>query len=217
MADMAAVDSDPELLVLHGVRLGGLSDAPALASRWSLDRADVHELLLDFEAHGWVRKVEDLAGIRGWWLTDAGRTEGECRLAAELDTTGRRDTVRTAYDVVLGLNARLLRACTDWQIRPAPGDRFAANDHADWSWDERVLQELAALGQRMRPVCRELTGVLTRFRGYDDRFVGALSRVDQGDGSWVDRPGADSCHTVWFQLHEDLLATLGIQRGEEGR
>jgi hypothetical protein len=25
----------------------------------------------------------------------------------------------------------------------------------------------------------------------------------------------DSCHTVWMELHEDLMATLGIQRGAE--
>jgi hypothetical protein len=25
-----------------------------------------------------------------------------------------------------------------------------------------------------------------------------------------------SYHTVWFELHEDLLATLGIERSSEG-
>jgi hypothetical protein len=25
----------------------------------------------------------------------------------------------------------------------------------------------------------------------------------------------DSYHSVWFELHEDLLATLGIERGSE--
>jgi hypothetical protein len=24
--------------------------------------------------------------------------------------------------------------------------------------------------------------------------------------------GIDSCHSVWMELHEDLLATLGMQR-----
>jgi hypothetical protein len=26
----------------------------------------------------------------------------------------------------------------------------------------------------------------------------------------------DSYHTVWFELHEDLLSTLGIERSKEG-
>jgi hypothetical protein len=25
-----------------------------------------------------------------------------------------------------------------------------------------------------------------------------------------------SYHTVWFEMHEDLLSTLGIERGSEG-
>jgi hypothetical protein len=28
----------------------------------------------------------------------------------------------------------------------------------------------------------------------------------------VDRTDVDSCHRVWFELHEDLVATLGIDR-----
>jgi hypothetical protein len=36
-----------------------------------------------------------------------------------------------------------------------------------------------------------------------------------GDRPWVDGSDRDSCHTVWFQLHEDLLATLGLRRGDE--
>ena len=36
-----------------------------------------------------------------------------------------------------------------------------------------------------------------------------------GQNAWVDGVGVDSCHTVWMQLHEDLLATLGLDRGEE--
>jgi hypothetical protein len=32
----------------------------------------------------------------------------------------------------------------------------------------------------------------------------------------VARPRADSCHTVWMELHEDLLATLRLERGTDG-
>ena len=30
-----------------------------------------------------------------------------------------------------------------------------------------------------------------------------------GDPDWFTRPTVDSYHTVWFELHENLLATLG--------
>ncbi|MDP9020051.1 MAG: MarR family transcriptional regulator, partial [Actinomycetota bacterium] len=45
----------------------------------------------------------------------------------------------------------------------------------------------------------------------------ALRRVVAGEGDWLTRPLIDSYHTVWFELHQDLLDTLGIERGSEDR
>jgi hypothetical protein len=61
-----------------------------------------------------------------------------------------------------------------------------------------------------------LTGVLDRLGGYHQRYAAALAQVERGRRSFVDGTDVDSCHTVWFQLHEDLLATLGLARGEAG-
>ena len=36
-----------------------------------------------------------------------------------------------------------------------------------------------------------------------------------GEHDWVDRTDIDSCHRVWFELHEDLIATLGLSRHTE--
>jgi hypothetical protein len=57
--------------------------------------------------------------------------------------------------------------------------------------------------------------VLARFDGYGDRFAEALARVRAGEVEWFTRPLIDSYHTVWFELHENLLATLGIERVRE--
>jgi hypothetical protein len=43
----------------------------------------------------------------------------------------------------------------------------------------------------------------------------ALERTRAGDADWFTKPTIDSYHTVWFELHENLLATLGIERGTE--
>jgi len=90
---------------------------------------------------------------------------------------------------------------------------MAANDHRDWRWDSDILKSLAGLGRRLRPIGDELSQALSRFAGYPERFSAALDRVDRGERKWVDEPKIDSCHTVWFQLHEDLLATLDLERG----
>jgi hypothetical protein len=189
-----------------------MADATAVARRTGLVREAAEELLLDDEARGWVSRVA-FADLAGWSLTETGRVAGERRLAEELERTGSRATVHEAHDTFARLNERFLSTVTRWQIRPQPWDRLAANDHDDPVWDGRVLDELASYRRRLAPLCATLTGALDRFAGYDDRYAAALARAEAGQPAWVDGARVDSCHTVWIQLHEDLLATLGLDRG----
>ncbi|MBB2914409.1 hypothetical protein FHS43_005721 [Streptosporangium becharense] len=204
-------NSPPDLLVLHAVRITGFADTPVIARRFGLDAATTQEVLLDAEAHGWVEHTA-FAGTGGWSLTGRGRAENERLLAAELARVGGADEVRDVYREFLPLNALLLRACTDWQLRPTAGDRLAVNDHSDPAWDAGVLCELDGIDRALTPLADRLGSVLARFRGYDTRFTAALARARAGDGAWVDRTDVDSCHRVWFELHEDLIATLGLDR-----
>ncbi|MFE6062457.1 transcriptional regulator [Streptomyces sp. NPDC056431] len=208
------VGSAPELLALHAVRLKGVADDEEAAARYGLDPEVVREALLDHEARGWVTR-RAFAGTRGWTLTDSGRAEGERQLAGELAGAGLGPFVRERYETFLAHNARCLRACTDWQLRPDGAGRLAVNAHGDAAWDGRVLDELTELGGVIDLLSEELGTRIGRLDGYGPRFTGALARVRRGELSWVDRVKADSCHTVWMELHEDLLATLGITRGEE--
>ena len=174
----------------------------------------VSDLLLDFEAYGWVQQVE-FAGTGGWALTHAGRVENERQLAGELAESDRPLPSPRPTATFLPLNARFQTAVTQWQIRPLPGDPMATNDHSDFRWDDRVLDAMGYLGRRLAPLCGELTSHLARFDGYAERYAAAMARVERGERSWVDGVGLDSCHVVWFELHEDLIATLGLQRGHE--
>jgi hypothetical protein len=207
-------DSPPGLLVLHAVRITGFADTPVVAHRYGLDAAETKEVLRGAEARGWVEHTA-FAGTGGWSLTEVGRAENERQLAAELARVGGADEVRDVYREFLPLNALLLRACTDWQLRPAAGDRLAVNDHSDPAWDAGVLYKLAGIDRALTPLADRLGSVLTRFRGYNTRFTTALARARAGEGAWVDRTDVDSCHRVWFELHEDLIATLGLDRHAE--
>ncbi len=205
-------DSSAELLTLHAIRLKGMADDAEVAARFGLDLTLARELLLDFQAFGWITRVE-FVGTAGWTLTESGRSENERQLAHELAATNSNSSIHDAYLSFLPHNDRLLRACTDWQLRPSGADPLAVNEHTDNEWDQRVLTTLSALREELRTICQELGHRLARFRGYDDRFTAALARVEQGELTWVARPRVDSCHTVWMELHEDLIATLGIRRG----
>jgi hypothetical protein len=203
--------SQPELLVLHSVRIQGMADDDAVAARFDLDEADTRETLLDDEAYGWVRQAA-FGGTAGWSMTDRGRAEDDRRLAEELDDAGARPVVDRVHESFGPLNARLLQACTDWQLRPEADDRLTPNTHTDPEWDAQVLGELEALDGALAPLVAELSSVLARFDGYDTRFAAALGKARSGQGEWVAGTGMGSCHVVWMELHEDLLSTLGIQR-----
>ena len=96
MGATTAHRSTTELLTLHAVRLKGMADDGEVAARFALDRSESDELLLDFEAYGWVTRV-DFAGTGGWTLTAAGRREDERRLADELAAVGAAEPVHDAY------------------------------------------------------------------------------------------------------------------------
>lgn len=204
-------ESAPDLLALHAVRILGFADTTTVARRFALDPADAEELLRDAEAYGWVQHTA-FADLGGWSLTERGRAQDERLLAAELAQGDGDAVVREVYADFLPLNARLQRACTDWQLRPSPGDRLATNDHTDAAWDARVLAELAAIEHGLAPLADRLRLLLARFEGYDARFAAARRRAHAGGTGWVDGTDVDSCHRVWFELHEDLVATLGIDR-----
>lgn len=202
--------SEPSLLVLHGLRLKGFADTERLAEAVGLAPDATGAQLVRFAADGLVQRRE--GRLTGWSLTTRGRDELDARLAAELDASGGRDQVDAAYRRFLALNPELLEACTDFQVR---GE--AVNDHADAGYDATVIGRLADLHERSRPLCDDLAKVLDRFGGYGDRFDAALARIRAGQHEWFTKPLIDSYHTVWFELHEDLLATLGVDRADEHR
>jgi hypothetical protein len=60
----------------------------------------------------------------------------------------------------------------------------------------------------------ELGAALDRFVIYQSKLSTALDHAMSGSHSFV-ADSLDSYHAIWFQLHEDLLTTLGISRDEE--
>lgn len=203
--------SDPATLTLHAVRILGFADTGRVARRFQLDRETVEVTLEDFRASGWVTRSE-FGGTTGWSLTDEGRRQNEDRTAAELNAAGLL-TVAAVHREFVPLNSQFQNAVTKWQLRPLGGNAMVANDHTDFRWDERVLRTLQSIGRRLVPLEEELTGQLSRFEGYSKRYDTATARAWAGRREWVDGVGIDSCHVVWMELHEDFLATLGLQRG----
>ena len=100
---------------------------------------------------------------------------------------------------------------TAWQLR----SDGTPNDHRDAGYDNAVLERVADLHGRVRPLLRRLAPLSPRLAAYDARLTRAAARIAAGDHSFVARIITDSYHTVWFELHEDLMSLAGLTRQAE--
>lgn len=205
--------SDPRTLVMHGLRLKGFAEASAIGEAVGVSEADAKPVLDQLVLDGLATYRE--GKLSGFALTKAGREQHAELLAAELDAGGARPAVRDAYARFLQLNTDLLSICTAWQLRDIEG-QSTINDHSDGVYDAGVIEQLAALHAKVEPICDDLGATLDRYAGYGPRLSLALHKVRTGGGDWFTKPMIPSYHTVWFEMHEDLLSTLGIERGSEG-
>ncbi len=208
---------DLRLLVLHGLRLAGFATSESVAAMYDLDPAAVRDELACLLAEGLVTTARVEGGRSA--LSDAGRRHGEELLARQLDgaTTATGESaqpiVDDAYRRFVELNQPFLDVCTRWQI--VDQDPVMLNDHDDPVYDAAVLERLGEIDTRIEPICAQLESVLGRFGRYRQGLTQALLRLRQGETEWLTKPTIMSYHTLWFQLHEDLLATLGLERAAE--
>jgi pyruvate,orthophosphate dikinase len=63
----------------------------------------------------------------------------------------------------------------------------------------------------LTPLERELT----RLGDYGMRLHRALEQAQAGDHRYVASPRVDSYHSIWFELHEDLIRLAGQTREAE--
>jgi hypothetical protein len=193
--ERASEDVPEEDSLLHELRLRGL--VPATGE----DGMGAGATLV---AAGWA--VERRGSLM---LTPAGRAAADERFCL----VGREghEHVQSAYDRFGPLNRTLLAICTDWQVRSGG----VPNDHRDPVSDWAVIDRLVTLDEQTGPIVRSLGKQVVRFVPYRGRMRAARKRVEDGESDWLLSPRIDSYHTVWMQLHEDLLLGLGIQRGDE--
>jgi pyruvate,orthophosphate dikinase len=150
---------------------------------------------------------------RGLQLAPEGRGWLQAQLDAERDCADRAAADRL-YRNFMALDDRFKRLVADWQVRSIDG-REVLNDHADAAYDAAVRARLAAFHNEAIPLIDDICVVSSRLQAYRARFVRASAAVAAGDGSMIASPLKDSYHTVWFELHEDLIHLSGRNRAAE--
>ena len=192
-----------ELALLQAVRLKGRVRPADLAATLQLDEVTVGATVEDFAEAGL------LVSGKAVRLTPEGRDRLAELLAAE--RAGVEGQVLTRiYDEFRTLNREFKALVTDWQLRDG-----VPNDHSDADHDSAVLGRLEGVHSSILPILTSACGQLPRLNAYSSKLSTALNKIRAGDATWFTRPIVDSYHTVWFELHEELIGAAGLTREDE--
>jgi hypothetical protein len=196
-------------LVLHGLAIKKHGDTEAVASIAGLEDERVGTLLEEAARSGRVVQAQGkymLSPLARMALeSDYSRHYGELR--GDAGFVG-------AYEAFEGVNVRLKSLLTEWQTLEV-GGQCVPNDHSDAEHDHRIIDRLGALHEREADaVLQRLASAVPRLDRYRAKLLQALERAEDGATEWVSDARINSYHTVWFELHEDLLRLLGRQRRE---
>jgi pyruvate,orthophosphate dikinase len=150
---------------------------------------------------------------RGLQLAPEARAWLQAKLDAERAATDRVAAERL-YGDFLTLDERFKRLVASWQMRAVDG-REVLNDHADPAYDADVRARLASFHGDALPVIDAICTAAPRLVTFRTRFARAAAAIANSDGSMIASPLKDSYHTVWFELHEELIHLSGRNRAVE--
>ncbi|RFD26603.1 MarR family transcriptional regulator [Mycobacterium uberis] len=194
-----------ELTVLQAVRLKGRVSSSDLAATLGDDLTEVTKTVKQLTAAGLLVEGKTLR------ISPTGRTQLNALLADErkdIDTTA----LAASYHEFCPVNLDFKALATDWQIK-----NDSPNTHENPEYDAAILARLDAVHERMVPIIEVVAKQLPRLSTYLGKLHTALEKVKAGQIAWFTKPLIDSYHTVWFELHEELILAIGITREEDSR
>jgi hypothetical protein len=194
-----------ELTVLRAVRLKGRVSEADLVATLDEDPAGVAETLAQLTTAGLL--VEG----KTFRISRKGRERLNALLAEERSGVDQ-NALSKSYDDFRAVNDEFKALVSDWQVKNGQ-----LNSHDDLDYDAAVLNRLNEVHRQVLPVIARVTVLLPRLNSYAKKLDSALAKVRAGDTVWLARPIIDSYHTVWFELHEELIAASGLTREEEAR
>ena len=194
-----------DLTVLQAVRLKGQLQPANLAETLGVATSDLDQIVAQLQA------AELLTVGTPLRLSRAGRERLAELLTAERHTVDAA-TLTAAYHTFRGINREFKALVTAWQLKDGQ-----PNTHHDAEYDHAVLDRLDAVHQQVLPIIATTAAQLPRLGAYARKLSAALARVHAGEIRWLARPLLDSYHTVWFELHEELIGAVGLTREAEAR
>ena len=186
----------------------GYATAEGMATALGCPGDEAAELLARLVADG---LAEMAAG--SYRLTPDGKLVGRERIACDSEAWGLA-RAEAALDSFLELDGRMKDIATAWQMREVNGEQ-TFNDHSDAAYDGDVLARLDALHAEVSAWLPPLVARLPRLAAYRDRLERAAAAARAGDARYLASPRVDSYHSIWFELHQDLILLAGRKRADE--
>lgn len=203
--DTAAVTADD---VLRLIALKGMGSAESLVEPSGASAQTLDSLVAELAQQG---LVAELNGGR-YRATPEGQAWAQELYASE---TGAQPVCEAALDDFHRPNLLLKEVVTAWQVKPVDG-QDVPNDHGDPDYDTAVLDRLRDdVHPAVVPIIDTVATALPRLARYQDRLAASLQQLADGDHRYVAHPLLDSYHTVWFELHEELIRLAGRDRKTE--
>lgn len=195
-------------MVLHGLAIKKVADTEEIAQLMGLPVVEVQRHLDAAQAGDRVAQVGDKYSLR-----PLARVALEANYSRQCAALRANAAFMRAYEDFELVNVTLKALITDWQTIEVAGQRLP-NDHKDAAYDDRIIDRLGALHERAEGILRGLAEPDPRFSYYREALGRALEKAEDGAIEWVSDAKLLSYHTVWFELHEDLLRTMGRSRVE---
>lgn len=194
--------------VMHAVAIKRNGGADSISSISGLNLESVIKTLNDGVSLGRLVKIDDT-----FLLSPAGRMILDSEYSRFCDEIRSHGQFLDAYEKFEIINKELKQLITDWQTIKV-GDQIIPNDHSDSEYDEKIIDKLGVIHEKFEPVLAIMVESIGRFANYSAKLIKALEKSEDGELEWVSDAKLDSYHTVWFELHEDLLRLLGRSREE---
>jgi|GraSoiStandDraft_52_1057288.scaffolds.fasta_scaffold257923_2 hypothetical protein len=199
---------ESDFLTLHCLTLSQLATPEKIHTVVGLPPAEIEPALARLVEAGDVKEAKGK-----YVIMPAGRQRLDGLYPELFASVRSSDAFTSAYERFERINNELKALITQWQTMTIEG-RSVPNDHSDADYDAKIVDRLAEIHERAEPILDAFAAVVARLERYKERLAEALDRVDTGESDYVSSVRCESYHTVWFELHEDLLRILGTTRDE---
>lgn len=198
----------PRDRLLISLRIKGFGKPEPMAEALAAPLETCLALIAELKHGGLAEDTK--VGVR---LTAAGRAAADELIRVERAAADPAK-LTAAGEAFTPINSAFKLLITRWQMREVDGKQVR-NDHSDPAYDKDVLDGFDGIQSAAAGVVEAVASTVPRFAEYRRRLAAALARIRAGELRYVAAPDAESYHTIWFELHQDLIGLLGTTRAKE--